>query len=401
MTPEELIREFEKSPKNLMKANPKQVLFAEDYPEGRMRYVCASMDCDENFFINAIDEILSQNEGISHIVRALNNLTKINHYGALFFAKVCFQAMESRMNEEILQQKFIQLLDAVSDELRTGMGWMDIKAASLLDSIESNDIKITLWLHWAAAALRSSQTPEVFVSEIIPRRPQNLTKIAAKKIKEVFDDVKISWDLRSAALCLQLGNRLISIDKAQAFVDDAYACFPLEALEGIEILAIAVENDAAKLAEMDVIQSKLAQIRRENLFLRDMPINHFIEASNNTFNNLSNLPDTPLKVALTLSELPKNIRLIYTTFIDDARRSDWIHIAVKNSVFKSLSSEFFKNIILTNPICLEFSTNIISVLLEHYNADALKADTWLELAQKNDTESLKDELPWWIAFCEA
>ncbi|MBQ9396323.1 MAG: hypothetical protein IJU23_12530 [Proteobacteria bacterium] len=398
MNPEELAREFEKTPKSLMKASPKQVLFADDYPEGRMQFVCISMDGDENSLNKVIHEILSQNEGISHIFRALNNLTKINHRGTLFFAKMCFQAIETASDGETTMLKFIQLLDAVSDELRTGMDWLNDRAASMLDASQSNDVKINVWLHWAAAVLRSNPTPEVFVNDILPRRPHNLSKTATKKLKEMFDNA--SWDIRSAALCLQLGNRLISIDKAQAFVDDAYACFPLEALEGIEILAIAVEDDAAKLAEMDVIQSKLMQIRRENLYLRDLPIAQFVEASECVFQNSGSLPDTPLKVALALCDLPKGTRLIHTAFIDDARRAEWIHIAVKNGVFKSLASRFFENIILDNPLCLEFSSDIVSTLLEHYHADAVKADLWLELVQKNDFETLKAELPWWIAFCK-
>ena len=121
MNPEELAREFEKTPKSLMKASPKQVLFADDYPEGRMQFVCISMDGDENSLNKVIHEILSQNEGISHIFRALNNLTKINHRGTLFFAKMCFQAIETASDGETTMLKFIQLLDAVSDELRTGM----------------------------------------------------------------------------------------------------------------------------------------------------------------------------------------------------------------------------------------------------------------------------------------
>ena len=398
MTPEELAREFEKTPKSLIKASPKQVLFADDYPEGRMQFVCASMDGDENSLSKAIDEILSQNEGISHIFRALNNLTKINHHGTLFFAKVCFDAVERVSASDVIQLKFIQLLDAVSDELRTGMDWLNDKAAAMSDATTSTDDRIQLWMHWAAAYLRSGQTPDVFVNEILPRRPQNLSRSAAKKIKELFESA--SWDLRSAALCLQLGNRLISLDKAQAFVDDAYACFPLEALEGIEILAIAVEDDAAKLAEMDVIQSKLAQMRRENLYIRDLPLEQFVAASESVFQNLGNMPDTQLKAALALCDLPKGVRLIYTAFIDDARRAEWIHLAIKNGVFKSLSSRFFENIVLENALCVEFSTALVSVLLEHYNADARKTDGWFELVSKQDLAGLRAELPWWIEFCK-
>ena len=46
MNYEEIAREFEKTPKSLMSAKPKELLFAEDYPEGRMKIVCAAMDQD-------------------------------------------------------------------------------------------------------------------------------------------------------------------------------------------------------------------------------------------------------------------------------------------------------------------------------------------------------------------
>ena len=401
MTPEEFAREFEKAPKNLMKSKANEILFAEDYPEGRMQFVCKAMNDECASLKSDIQKLLEQPEGARHLVRALNNLTEIGHHGSLCFAQAVYDSLENDWDSETKLLKFIQILDSVSASLRTGLGWLSEKSAQILDSGHlNNECRVKIWMHWCMAVLRSNSDASPLIEELAPRRPLNLSKTIANALLNAFKSDEFAWDHRSAAAFLLLGNQLISLSCAQAFVDDAYACFPLEALEGVEILAIAVENDASSLAEFDVIQAKLAQIRQENLYLRDMPIDEFQNASLNVFQNLKNLPKTALEMALSLPDSEKNDRLIKSAFIDDARRADWIYVAHKNGRLKQLSGVFFKKIDMENPLCISFCSDLMTALLDHFNADAVKADDWFEHAKNNDISALQADILYWIAFCE-
>ncbi|MBQ8035442.1 MAG: hypothetical protein IJ268_00450, partial [Proteobacteria bacterium] len=127
-------REFEKAPKNLMKAKPNELLFAKDYPEGRMQVVCAAMNEDRALLDNMVDKLLSEPEGEKHLVRALNNLKAIGHHGSLIFSEAIFEALEKTWDQPTMLLKFLQILDCVTYELRTGLGWIGEKAGALLDS---------------------------------------------------------------------------------------------------------------------------------------------------------------------------------------------------------------------------------------------------------------------------
>lgn len=400
MTYEEFAREFEKCPKNLMKALPNALLFAEDYPEGRMQLVCAAMNKEEKVLQESIARLMTREEGARHLVRTLNNLKTIGHHGALLFAQKLFSALEHDWDEETHLQKFMQILDSISADLRTGMDWIDNHAIQMLDEGHlSTENKVKLWLRWCAAVLRSSPEAAPLLENLCPRRPKDLPKSQIRALKDACDDDTAPWDIRSAAMYLLLGNRLISLNQAQSFVEQAYAAFPLEALEGVEILAIAVEHDASVLAEFDVIQGKLSQVRKENLILKDMKHDAFIAASERVFQ--SPLPQNAIDVALSLQSADKSDRMILTTFIDDARRADWFHVARKANALKSLGAIFFAHFDAQNPLLRAFSADFVTTLLENCNADALMAQTWCDAFDAEDIETLTTQASSWQAFCQA
>lgn len=395
-------REFEKCPKNLMKARPKELLFAEDYPEGRMQFVCAAMNEEEKELQAAVSRLLEQAEGARHLVRALNNLKTIGHHGSLLFAKVIYLALEHDLDMDMRLMKFMQILDSVNESLRTGLGWLGEHCVKLLDEGRlSSDAKVKLWLRWCAAVLRSSPDAAPMIEELCPRRPKELSKTMIHALKDACDDDTAPWDVRSAAVYLLLGNRLLSISKAQSFVEQAYASFPLEALEGVENLAIAIENDASVLAEYDVIQGKLSQVRKENLILREMKHDAFVSASMRVFSKLSALPSAAIDVALALQSADKPDRMIMTTFIDDSRRADWFHVALKANALRALGGVFFAHFSADNFLVCIFSVDLVNALLENCNADALMAQNWCDAFDAGDTAALCEQAAMWRAFCEA
>ncbi len=401
MTPEELAREFEKSPKSLMKAKPNELLFAEDYPEGRMQFVCAAMNEDEDALRAGIQKIQAMPEGDKHLVRALNNLKTIGHKGALCFSKAIFDAMEPVWDAATQQLKFLQILDAVGSDLRTGMGWISEKAAQILDEAKvPGDARIRIWIHWCAAVLRSSPEATPLIEQLAPRRPGHLSKPQINALRDAVRDEAAPWDIRSASIWLLLGNQLVSIETAQSFAEEAYASFPLEALEGVEILTIAIEDDATKLAEYDVIQAKLSQIRKENLFLRDMPASDFIEASERIFQTQEQLPKSALELALQLQECSKRDRMILSALIDDARKADWIWLAHKSNAIKQLGTSFFEHFCTDNPLIIALSENIVELLLENYNANAMMAEEWMQAAADDDKEAMQRNALQWADFCK-
>lgn len=402
MTPEEFIREFEKTPKKLMQTKPNVLLFEEDYPEGRMTFVCAAMNGEENKIQNAIEKILVNEDGPRHLVRTLNNIKTIGHAGTLCFAKPIFESLEKSWDTPTRLVKLIQLLDAVSPDLRTGIGWLGDAAARCLDeNTLSSEDALNLWMHWCAAILRSSFAPTPLIEQLAPRRPLKLQKTQINAIKDSVSDAKVSWDMQSAAIYLLLGNQLISLERAQNFVETAYASFPLESLEGVEILALAIENDATAFAEFDVIQDKLAQIRKENLYLRDMSQKTFVEASISVFEDLEAVPQTPLEIALCLQNQNKNERLILTAFIDDARRADWFYMARKSTSLRSLCALFFDHFTPENPVIRAFSADLVMALVDNHNADAMSAETWQTAIENDQFDVLADEAPKWAEFCKA
>ncbi|MBO4350263.1 MAG: hypothetical protein J6A01_04850 [Proteobacteria bacterium] len=401
MNNEELTREFEKAPKSLMSAKPNEMLFAEDYPEGRMKIVCAAMDQDLETLRSYAAKVMAQPEGAKHLVRALNNLKAVEHHGAIAFVRVIFEALKDDWDSDTQILKLLQILDSVNEKLRTGLGWLDEIVMHWLDEGKlSQENRMNIWFHWCAAVLRSSPEASPLIENIAPRRLKNLSKSQAQALRQRFKDESQPWDMRSAAMYLMLGNQLISLEDAQSFVDEAYASFPLEALEGVEILAIAVEHDASILAEFDVIQAKLAQIRKDNLYLRDMNEVNFTEASTAILSNQSDLPGTAIEIAMELQALDKNKRMIASALIDDARFADWLYLAKKYRVIKVLSGLFFEHFCPENPVLMSWSTGIVSSLLELENADALLAESWNNAVETGDVNALRQMQPQWIAFCK-
>lgn len=399
MTYEEFAREFEKCPKNLMKAQPKALLFAEDYPEGRMQLVCAAMNRETAVLREAAQRLMTQPDGAKHLVRALNNLKIIGHHGALCFAEVIYAALEHDWDDDTRFQKFLQILDTVSADLRTGMDWLENTAMKMLDTGHlSAENKVKLWLRWCTAVLRSSPDATPMIENLSPRRPKDLSKTQIHALKDAWGDDTAPWDIRSASMYLLLGNRLISLGQAQAFVEQAYAAFPLEALEGVEILAIAVEHDASVLAEYDVIQGKLSQVRKENLILREMKHDVFIAASERVF--ASALPNQAIDVALMLQNVDKADRMILTAFIDDVRRADWCHVARKANMLKHLGAVFFAHMDVENPLHRTFSAELVTNLLENCNADAILAQDWCDAYDADDIQAMRPQISTWLAFCK-
>jgi len=193
----------------------------------------------------------------------------------------------------------------------------------------------------------------------------------------------------------------MSLRQAQAFLDDAYAAFPLEALEGIEALSIAVETQAAQSAESDVIAEKLARIRSEGLFLRDMQESAFLRAAEKLLSTQSQLPKTAVQFALSLASKDQADRLLATTLLDDARRADFIHLARKYRCLKRLSALFFANFQHHHPLIREFSQAIVASLLENENAHAKMAEDWFKCLEEENFDALALQTKAWREFCES
>lgn len=374
MTPED-IREFEKAGKSIARLKGSEILFQDDCT-GRMKYAFHAMEGDEQALRQSIHDILNTTDGPKHLVRALNNLSAIGHHGALCFAKVIFEAITPTYTPEEAHQKLIQILDAVSPALRNGLGWLDQHVILALDQKTfSREALATLWIHWCAAQLRACHDAGNFIQNVGSRRPQNLQKSLIHSLAQAVENPNTPWDIRSASLYLLLGNHLIPIENAREFADDAYAAFPLEALEGVEILSIAIEHDTAKLAEYESIAAKLAQLRRENLILKDMELPAFVDASQELFRLQNTLPSSPLEIALNLQDMPKNQRLIASALIDDIRLAEWLKLASKNTnVLRELTRTFLQHFQPQNPVLRNFCTPLLEAAVNVANADAKSAE---------------------------
>lgn len=375
MSPE-LIREFEKTGKVLSKMRGNEILF-DDEP-GRMHFVYLAMNHDESALNQVVSEIMAQDDGLRHIVRTLNNLRTLAHQGAIVFMKVLYQATEPHFEDDSARlQKWIQILEAVSPLLRTGLDWIADKSAQYLtDSHFSREQKIDVWLHWCAAQLRSNNLDATFIERVGSARPRDLSRSTINQLLHMLKDAQTRWDLKSSALYLLLGNHLVSLDTANAFIEEAYTSFPLDALEGVETLAIAVEHDAAIHAETDAIHDKLAQMRRENLILKEMKSDDFFAASETLFSSLAQIPTTAIELAVRLGDYAKQERMIAAIFLDETRKAEWLKMAAKSpAALRSLGVAFFSHFDGKNPVLRLFAVDFLNALLENCNIDAVRAET--------------------------
>ncbi|MCL2325567.1 MAG: hypothetical protein FWC40_03555 [Proteobacteria bacterium] len=394
----EWTRDFEKAPKVLSKMKGSEILFAED-AEGKMLFVYAAMEGDEPFLRDKVAALRQQPEGMRHIVRALNNFSRIAHQGSLCFAKVVFEALHEA-DAALRCEKCIFLLNAVHENLREPFDWLSDGAESLLDPSQAQTPQYyALWESWCRAILRSRADSETLISRLGPKRAHALSRSATQQHLAIVNDPQEHWERRASAAYWLLRSGGMPLRHAQTFLDDAYAAFPLEALEGIEALSIAVETQAAQSAESDVIAEKLARIRSEGLFLRDMQESTFLRAAEKLLSTQSKLPETAVQLALSLASKDQADRLLATTLLDDARRADFIHLARKYRCLKHLSALFFANFQHHNPLIREFSQAIVISLLENENAHARMAEGWLECLEKENCDALALQAKEWHAFC--
>ncbi len=398
MTNEGLAREFEKAAKSLSKMTGRELLFEEDITEGRSAIVYAAINNDEAEIARIAGQIAAMDEGARHLVRALNNIKAIGHNGMLLYAKAIVDALDksNAWDKPAKLQKLEQLLKAVTENLRDGLGWLDDACIDWLENGGlSREDAFALWNIWCSATLRACAVATSLISEVGVHRPKNLSK---DEIRTLRDDAASEdpqkWDDASAALYLLLGNGLVSLDKARDFVERAYTQFPIESLEGVELLALAVEHDAAMLAENDEIQKKLAKLS-EGPALRSLSRDELADAVAAVLAKMAELPDSAYKIALSLQDESPARRLMLAAFIDDTRRSDLLRQACKLDLIRDLAARFFAAFVPEHDVMREFSCALVPVLLENCNVDAMLAQNWLDACDSENIAQLRGDLTKW------
>ena len=399
MTEEEFAREFEKAAKLLSKMSGKELLFEEDTTEGRSAIVYAAFNGTDEEIRQSARRIAQMDDGCRRLIRALNNIKAVSHNGTLRFVQAICDALDATpdgWDKSAKLLKITQILDAVTESLRDGLGWLDEACMALLESGISHEDRLKLWMSWCAATLRACSVATSLIESVGANRITDLSRSEAKMLRDLTNsDTDEHWDRQSAALYLLLGNGLVTLDQAQDFVERAYTQFPLESLEGVELLALAVENDAAALAEADEIQKRLVQLREDCPALREISRDALETAWENVMRRLPQLPDAPYPVAMSLSDFNKNEQVVLASFLDDTRRSDFLRAACKQGVIRSMASDFFSAFSPEHRLMREFSSALVATLLENCNTDAMLAQQWLDSCDAGDTEQLKSSLPQW------
>ena len=401
MTNEELAREFEKAAKSLSKMTGRELLFEEDIVEGRSAMVYAAINENEAELSRIASEIAAMNDGPRHLIRALNNIKAIGHNGMLLFAKSIVDALDksNAWDKPARLQKIEQLLNAVTDGLREGLGWLDDACVDALENGElSREESFVLWNAWCAATLRACAVAASLIALVGAHRPRNLSKSDIRTLREAInDDNPQHWDISSAALYLLLGNSLISLEKAQDFVERAYTQFPLESLEGVELLALAVEHDAATLAEIDEIQKKLAKLS-EGPALRSLSRDELADAADDIIEKMAEMPDSAYQIATMLQDVSPARRLVFAAFIDDTRRSELLRQACKLDLIRDFAARFFAHFDPEHNLMRDFSCALVPTLLENCNVDAMLAQNWLDACDSENIEQLRADLNNWRAL---
>lgn len=396
MTPE-TIREFEKAPKSLIKMKGTEVLFADD-AVGKMRFIYEAFE-DEDALRASAKAILSCEDGGRHIVRALNNLKKIPHLPAMRMARVLYETVRPQWDLLTRVQKCQQVLDAVDEQYEADTAWLDEETEALLDLLEADAAtQVILWSAWLGSNLRSSADSGKIIQRQSARRPKTLSKPVYNQLVRTMNDAQERWEYRSAAMYALVGSHAMRPDDAMNFMDAAYTSFPLEALSGVEALSMALELDQAAYAETDAIAEKLAQVRHDKLILREMSKEDFVSAAERIFARQHDLADRALDIALSLQTLDKNDRMMTTIFIDDARRNDFIQMALKYRVLKQLAHTFFEHFCANNTLCVQLSASLVMALAENENADAVMTSRWMDACDAQDTNTLQAALADWMRF---
>ena len=398
MTNEELAREFEKAAKSLSKMTGRELLFEEDVTEGRSAIVYAAVNDNASEIARIASEIAAMEEGARHLVRALNNIKTIGHNGMLLFAKSIVDALDqsNAWDKTARLQKIEQLLKAVNENLRDGLGWLDDVCIRLLENGElSHDEAFALWNLWCSATVRACAVATSLIADVGTHRPKNLSKDEIHTLRDAAaNEDPQNWDTASAALYLMLGNGLISLDKARDFVERAYVQFPIESLEGVELLALAVEHDAAMLAEDDEIQKKLAKLS-DGPALRSLSRDELADGIAAVIGKMSEMPDSAYKIAQTLADESPVRRLIIAAFIDDTRRNDLLRQICKLDLIRDFAARFFAHFVPDHALLREFSSALVPALLENCNVDALLAQNWLDACDSENIAQLQADLKQW------
>ncbi len=386
MTPENL-REFEKAPKSLVKMTGKEVLFADD-AVGKMQYIYAAFE-DRAALEAAAAEVLASEDGARHLIRALNNIKKIAHKPAMTFAEVVYRTVLPELDLLARVQKCQQILDAIDETYDADFPWLDEEVTTLLNIlVDDASTQVVLWSAWVGANLRSIAQSDKLIRVQAPCRLKVLSKTVFNQLVRTMNDAEELWTYRAAAMYALIGANAMSLADAQDFMDAAYSCFPLEALSGIEALSMALELDAAAFAEQNAIAEKLAQVRHDHLILRDMSRDDFVAAAENLFSHQNDIAEQAIDIALSLQSLEKNDRMMTTILIDDARRADFIQMAIKFQALRALSNTFFAHFNAGNAACRALSQSIVMALTEVVNLDARLADDWMNACDAENVESL-------------
>lgn len=370
----------------------------EDDAVGRQRFVYLAMEGKEAELRAIIQEISQRPRGGRHIARALNNLKSIGHAASHLFAKLCYEALLPEWPIEVQINKCLHLLSIVSPQFSMSLGFLQERSLELLHSLSSKPTEyFVLWQALCACIFRSNGDTDALIRGLGPMREIQMTRRQLEGIKTTLRDERVDWALRASNVYFLLGNRVITLEEVMRFLDAAYLSFPLEAMGGIEALSIATEMDASEFVEFELIEDKLAQVRRDGMILREVDRSSFEQGSKLFFSSQSRWPKDALVLVRQLDNLERVQRMLMTTLIDDSRRNDFFALAKRYICLKPLSLVFFSHFEPENPLSLGYSRDFVTQLLENENASAREAEAWFEAIDANDLLALGRLLTYWCS----
>lgn len=391
----EMLRDFEKSAKALCKLRGTELMF-EDDAVGRQRFVYLAMEGKEEELRAIVQEIAQMPEGGRHIARALNNLKSIGHAGSYLFAKLSYEVLLLEWPIDVQLAKCLHLLSIVLPEFSGELGFLQDHSLVLLKGLKSKTAEyLGLWQALCGCILRSNGDTDALIRLLGPMRQVHMTRRQLEELKATLSDQQVNWEIRASNAYFLLGHKAINLEESMRFLDAAFMSFPLEALVGIEALSIAIEMDASELVESDLINDKLAQVRRDGMILKDIDQESFERSSRQVFAKQAQWSKQALEIAKGLDNHDRAERMLMTTLIDDTRRSDYFELARKFACLKRLSVDFFRHFAPENPFSLVYSQDFVTQLLENENASAREAEAWFEAIDSNDISSLRERATFW------